>query len=162
MAGNSSAGRAVVQSLGGEAAPAWPKPYTLKSRNCCCLEPCTFFCLLWAHCRFGSWYLLVETSSLPPGICWVSLWVQGRAEGPQWVPTASLCPAWADFAGQGLQGCGDSAGGLGMETFVLCQGFSVFCSPSIACALPFLCAYEQRKNNFLCNLAPGNPIPDKL
>lgn len=28
--------------------------------------------------------------------------------------------------------------------------------------LPFLCAQEQRKNNFLCNLAPGNPIPDKL
>lgn len=38
MAGNSSAGRAVVQGLGGEAAPVWPKPYTLNSRNCCCLE----------------------------------------------------------------------------------------------------------------------------
>lgn len=148
-------------------------PAFTESRSCCHLDRALFLPPQ-GHCRFGSWHFFGETSRPPPGIWWVPVCARGRAAGPRWVPTAccSLCDwcarpaAGTDFAGRGLGGGSDGGGGLGLETPVLSCSWIATCfvlpPPPVLPPLPFLHAREHKKNNFLCNLATRNPIPDKL
>lgn len=86
---------------------------------------------------------------------WPVAWAKPASTSPE--VTVILSP---DFDGKGLGDEGDSGGGLGMAT-TLSPCFVLPVVPGLPPFL-FLCSHEHRKNNFLCNSAAGNPIPDKL
>lgn len=107
----------------------------------------------------------VFTSSL---ICWVSLCTQGRAADESVQPAAACVtdvPSLQQL--QTLLGR-DREAAVTVEVALAWILLSGPVPRSLAACFvlpppsPLLCARECRKNNFLCNLATGNPIPDKL
>lgn len=122
------------------------------------------------HCRFVRNRFFVETSSLPAGKdALLSIFTDsGQSHRSPVSPCGPLrspvCPACRRHR---LRWAGAGGGGsCGMETPLSSCSWITTCfvlplSPAPP-PLPFLRARKHRKNNFLCNFATGNPIPDKL